>query len=122
MATHASTRLASITPRHEVRDVAHRDAIAASMSEDGWIGRPLVVVDSGDGYLALTGSHRLAAARLAGLDEVPVLVAVLPDGAEVRGEDIRVRGCRLTDQEELLEMLRESDPDAAAVMAEEPGL
>jgi hypothetical protein len=41
---------------------------------DGWIGRPLIVREDGDGgYIAATGAHRLAAAVELGM-EVPVLL------------------------------------------------
>ncbi|MBQ2671156.1 MAG: hypothetical protein IJG06_10480, partial [Clostridia bacterium] len=40
----------------------------------GWNGRPLVVIDNGnEGHIALTGSHRIAAAKEAGI-EVPAIV------------------------------------------------
>lgn len=40
---------------------------------DGWSGRPLLVKSDGDGYEALTGAHRLAAAVTLGM-RVPVLL------------------------------------------------
>jgi ParB-like chromosome segregation protein Spo0J len=39
-------------------------ALAQSMSKEGWKGYPLLVVN---GYIALTGSHRIAAAEKAGI-------------------------------------------------------
>lgn len=48
------------------------------MRKDGWLGRPLLVVEAGRGaYQALTGSHRLAAALAVGLPAIPVII--LPD-------------------------------------------
>jgi hypothetical protein len=60
-----------VDPNHlePVNDV-HKDkvkALTAGMKKRGWVGRPLVVVDD----QALTGSHRLHAARAAGIN-VPV--------------------------------------------------
>lgn len=45
-------------------------ALAKLMKDRGWDGPPLIAV----GDQALTGSHRLAAAQLAGLETVPVIV------------------------------------------------
>lgn len=45
---------------HQVRDEAKLAEIEASMAANGWVGAPIVT----DGeYEALTGSHRLVAAR-----------------------------------------------------------
>jgi len=64
-----------VSPVHSATDRARLADLAASMRGDGWQGRPLLVyVDHTGEYQALTGSHRLAAAKLAGLDEVPVVV------------------------------------------------
>jgi len=50
--------------------------IAADMRICGWRGAPLLVSeeDGGQWYQAWTGSHRLAAAALARLVEVPVII------------------------------------------------
>jgi hypothetical protein len=47
--------------------------IAAIFLAGGWTGRPLLVeeLDGGGAYQAWTGSHRLAAAREAGIDDIP---------------------------------------------------
>jgi len=45
------------------------------LHENGWLGRPLLaVVTRYGGLQALTGSHRIAAAREVGLETIPVLV------------------------------------------------
>jgi len=44
------------------------------MEENGWQGRPLLVIERQSDYLAWTGSHRLAAAAKAGLESVPCYV------------------------------------------------
>lgn len=57
---------------HEVRDSAKVAHISESMDTNGWTGRPLLVLDNGNGKYALTGTHRLAAAVLS-LYDVPVV-------------------------------------------------
>jgi hypothetical protein len=52
-----------VFPPHQVEDCAKMERIQADMDENGWQGRPLLVVEYGDGLAALTGSHRWAAAR-----------------------------------------------------------
>ena len=54
-----------IEPPHEVRDHAKLDELVSSMRRDGWIGRPLLAIEIADYLQALTGSHRLAASKLA---------------------------------------------------------
>lgn len=60
------------------------DEIAASMRADGWTGAPLVVLP--DYARAYSGTHRLAAAEQAGLDEVPAVT--LADVFEAHGLDL----------------------------------
>jgi ParB/Sulfiredoxin domain len=65
----------SIIPVHEPRDSELSTKIERSMWRSGWLGRPLLVLPEGDGiYQALTGSHRLAAARVVGLSTIPAIV------------------------------------------------
>lgn len=68
-----TVRALSIEPLHEVRDTDKVAALAESMATAGWLGRPVLVYDDGNGLHALTGTHRIAAARLADI-EVPVYV------------------------------------------------
>ena len=71
---HRVVAATSIRPPHEVRRPAHLRALAARMRAHGWVGRPLLVEHSpAHGYQAWTGSHRIAAAQLVGLD-VPIVV------------------------------------------------
>lgn len=56
-------------PPHPVTDPDKVRALADDMAEWGWQGPPLLV----DGADALTGSHRLAAARAADVELVPVV-------------------------------------------------
>lgn len=52
-------------------DTNYVNEIAASMESHGWQGAPLVVLS--DYARAYTGTHRLAAAEQADLDEVPAV-------------------------------------------------
>lgn len=57
-----------IEPLHEVMDEDLAAQLAESMRTVGWQGAPIVVVDrEGKDPLAVTGSHRIAAARDAGI-------------------------------------------------------
>lgn len=67
-------RLSAIDPLHAVRDSIKLATLVESMYRRGWVGRPLLVAVYGDGYQAWTGSHRIAAARVAGIERVPVKV------------------------------------------------
>lgn len=61
-----------ITPVNEITDRSKYDYLVDSFRKDGYRGRPIVAVgDEGDA-VALTGSHRLAAAKEADID-VPVV-------------------------------------------------
>ena len=64
----------SLLPLHGVRDVEKVKALKRAMVAGGWVGRPLLGVDMGDHVKLVTGSHRLVAARRAGLETVPVVV------------------------------------------------
>lgn len=63
-----------IAPLHGVRQRKLLSQLVASMRRAGWRGRPLLVIEHGDDYIAWTGSHRIAAAREAKLDRVPCYV------------------------------------------------
>ncbi len=62
----------NIEPPHEVRDDKKLDSLVHRMEEEGWVGRPILMYDTGQANQALTGSHRIAAARKAGI-EIPIL-------------------------------------------------
>ena len=66
--------LAKIIPLHEVRDAEKLRTLTESMEDKGWVGAPLVAIPYCDGFQALTGSHRRAAACDADLYEIPVEV------------------------------------------------
>lgn len=59
-------------PRHSI-DPAGLEELAASIREHGLI-QPLIVTAAGAEYQLIAGERRWAAARLAGLTEVPVLI------------------------------------------------
>lgn len=70
--------LAELSPPHEPDEPQKVKSLAASMSREGWVGRPLLVVDYGEPPLmCLTGSHRWAAARRACLSQVPIVLVDL---------------------------------------------
>jgi ParB-like chromosome segregation protein Spo0J len=64
-----------INPLHEERYQTKLDELVDDMKENGWNGRPLLVIKRvSGGYQGWTGSHRIAAAREAELPVVPCYV------------------------------------------------
>jgi ParB-like chromosome segregation protein Spo0J len=61
-------------PRNPVIFPEKRAELERSMRARGWQGRPLVAVAIGRRVQAVTGSHRIYAARAAGLRAIPVEV------------------------------------------------
>lgn len=92
------------------------DALAASMRRDGWLGRPLLVVEDSQGiYRALTGSSRLAAACRT-LDTVPAVVLDAEELAlDCDGEDVYMDGARVADIDSLQFELSKVDSEDARV-------
>lgn len=80
-----------IVPPHEVRDAEKLAALTEDMAAHGWTGRAILAINTGDGYAALTGSHRIAAAMAAGLDEIPAYVIDISD--HVVGDDGDCEAC-----------------------------
>lgn len=62
-----------IVPPHQVESAEKLNAITQSMKSEGWVGRPILYYDVGQGPEALTGSHRIQAAIKAGVNEIPVV-------------------------------------------------
>ena len=58
-----------IIPPHAVDEDQKLLGLQSSLQTFGWVGPPILIV----GKQALTGTHRLAAAKLVGLRLVPVL-------------------------------------------------
>jgi ParB/RepB/Spo0J family partition protein len=54
-------------------DDSHAQALAGSIALQGMLV-PVVVRDDGDGFELVAGFHRIAAARLLGLTDVPVVI------------------------------------------------
>lgn len=113
----------SVCPPHEVRDTDKLSALVAAMTADGWSGRALLVVARGDRYVAWTGSHRLAAARAAGVTNVPVVVVSEDLEAQIADELPRIVDAygALTDGDalrEIAEIARSAGADDVAQLAE----
>jgi hypothetical protein len=64
----------SLTALHEPRQSQHLQNLVDDMEENGWTGRPLLVIQRESDFIAWTGSHRIAAAKLAGFASVPCYV------------------------------------------------
>lgn len=75
IATHDPHR---IEPPHFPEDDDKLAQLTESMRRDGWIGAEVVVIDRDDADpWAITGSHRIAAAREAGVDVPTIRLADL---------------------------------------------
>ena len=73
-----------VEPPHEVKNQDKYARLVEDMRAGGWQGRPILAYMSGGSMQALTGSHRIAAAREAGLAVVPVVLiedSDFPDAA-----------------------------------------
>lgn len=58
-----------VQPWNDVEDDDKLAALIESMAEHGWTGAPIIVINDGDGDpRAITGSHRIYAARETGID------------------------------------------------------
>jgi diguanylate cyclase (GGDEF)-like protein len=104
--------------RHDVRRPEAVDALAKSIAERGWVGRPLLVVTDDGVRVAWTGTHRLAAAKQAGLsaDKIPTIEV---DGAALRAagydlDDLTARG-----KKKRIEALRAIGNEEAAKLLED---
>jgi len=100
---------------HEVIDKDKFQQLVEDMKENGWNGRPLVVIDCGGEYSALTGSHRLAAAREAELYEIPC--AIVDHGTMFEDYDITVSDLKCPSY--IMAMLEEYDVEAAELYSED---
>lgn len=65
VAVSCGRREATVHVPHEPRDGARFVEICMNLSYEGWRGRPVILADAGDHVIALTGSHRIAAATVA---------------------------------------------------------
>ena len=72
-----------VTPLHTLRCKDKVNKITDSMRRNGWVGHPLLVIRRLGGLFAVTGSHRIAAARRIHLPLKRYIVNVpLPEPAE----------------------------------------
>jgi hypothetical protein len=78
----------SIVAPHEPTDAAKLSQLERSMRDVAWHGRPIPVFEGAHGITALTGSHRIAAAKSVGM-KVPVYkVDGLADFEDASGRTI----------------------------------
>lgn len=113
--------LSDMGTRHEVRNPTKAAEIAESMKKVGWKGRKLLVVKQGDKETAWTGTHRLEAAKLAGLtpDQVPRITV---DAAVLEKNGYNVEELTKLGKKARIEALRKSGQgDAADLLQEEVG-
>lgn len=91
-----------IQPLNAITDQEKYEKMVEDMETEGYKGAPIVAMENGnEGYIALTGSHRIYAARKAGID-IPVVV--IPQTEEtVRILDDRDDGDRAITAEELFD-------------------
>ncbi|MGE0434467.1 MAG: ParB N-terminal domain-containing protein [Planctomycetota bacterium] len=66
-----------LAPLHDVPESPFLRGMVEDMIADGWQGRPLLAFSTdtpAEPFVAWTGSHRIAAAREAGLSAIPCVV------------------------------------------------
>lgn len=107
-----------ITARHQVRTEKLVGQLTEDMKAEGWNGRPLLILEDDGAYIALTGSHRIAAAIAAGLEEVPTLVIETKDLTP--GQQDQLSDCIF--DYELLAVLQDTHLDEAINLMWHEGL
>jgi|GEM_PF-2441726 len=110
-----TVKLETIEQFHGITDKEKLRQLTKDMEENGWNGRPIIVIDCGGEYSALTGSHRIEAARKAGLYEIPV--AVVDHGTMFEDYDITVSDLKCPSY--IMAMLEEYDEEAAELYSED---
>lgn len=109
----------SIVPPHEVRDKEHLLSLTKSMKDSGWQGRPILTYDVGRGEEALTGSHRIEAARQANIDVPIYRIENAGDYVDKNGKSILDVGFMdIDDQVKWLNKF--GDKNAAKLLRQEP--
>jgi ParB-like chromosome segregation protein Spo0J len=102
-----------VEPLHEVQSLAKVAELGADMRENGWNDRPILVVKTTLGYQAWTGSHRIEAAREAGLRSIPCYV--IPESSiEPYGVDAAFG--HVEDRERLEVLRKVGDAEAIRLM------
>lgn len=69
-----NVRPGDVNPVNDVTNMNKMYAISEDMSTNGFQGEAILAYDAGGYYQAVTGSHRIYAAREAGLEKIPVHV------------------------------------------------
>lgn len=112
-------RAGAIEPPHEVRDKNKLADLVDKMKVSGWQGRPILTIDLGRGPEALTGSHRIQAAKLAGI-EVPT-IKIDPEIGNYEDENGKtIRDAMWLDADEIADYLdKAGESDAANLMRAE---
>jgi ParB-like chromosome segregation protein Spo0J len=102
-----------VDPLHEPTHVHHLKELTSDMRKNGWTGRALLVIRHAGGNQAWTGSHRIAAARAAGLQTIPCYV--IPESKIRRHGADAVLG-HVEDQERLEIIRKVKDETATLIM------
>jgi ParB-like chromosome segregation protein Spo0J len=66
--------VALCSPPHRITHEEKLRSLTQSMRQGGWVGRPLIGYTAASGIQLISGSHRIVAAKDAGLATVPVKV------------------------------------------------
>ena len=109
----------SIEPPHNARDNKKLLLLTESMKNTGWQGRPILTYDVGRGNEALTGSHRIKAAREANI-EVPIYeIKNVGNYVDANGKSIHDVGFMELD-EQVKWLNKFGDKNAAKLLKQEP--
>ena len=109
----------SIVPVNQVTDPEKLAYLVKEFEENDWQGRPILVVDLGNEYQALTGSHRLAAAMKVRMD-VPIHIlesssdTVIQEILDARDDDERLRILRENSEQVDAESIRLLEAEEAS--------
>lgn len=99
---------------HGVKGQKKCEKLKADMEKKWWKGRPLLIIECEGEYRALTGSHRLSAAKQAGLEEVPVACVecgTMFDDCNITTDELIVGNLKSPD--DIYQVLEEFDKEAA---------
>ena len=108
-----------VEPLHSPNVPALYRDLVRSMKKDGWNGRPLLVIECANGsFVAWTGSHRIAAAREAGLDSIPCYI--IPE-LLIETDSIGARTGHVMDYERVRAINATGDETAIQLMSIERG-
>jgi ParB-like chromosome segregation protein Spo0J len=105
-----------LEPLHEPNNERFLQTLIEDMQSNGWTDRPLLVIATENGFVAWTGSHRIAAAREAGLSTVPCYVL---DESALRPFEVDAKNGHAMDHERLDIMQKLGDPDAISLMQQD---